>query len=75
MPQQSAPSAPSAVNRPTGICSVCHAAPSLISVEANGLASSASTICGGCFARHVGEQRARRVTPVGGFPAYRPPTR
>ena len=59
----------------SGLCTVCRAAPALVSVEANGLPASGSTLCAGCFAGHVREQRARRVTPVGGVPLHIPPIR
>jgi hypothetical protein len=75
MPTLTTPRTPAAANLSTGVCSVCRAAPSLIAVEANGLAASGSTICSGCFAQRVREQRARRVTPVDGLPAYTPPVR
>jgi hypothetical protein len=50
-----------------GICSACRAAPALIAIEANGLAGG-FTLCGDCFGDRVAEQRARRVTPMGGVP-------
>lgn len=49
------------------ICSSCRAAPALIAVETNGL-SSRCTLCSDCFAERIAEQRARRVTPMGGVP-------
>ena len=49
-------------------CSVCGAAHALVIVEANGVATSRSSLCSACFSRRVREQRMHRVTPVAGVP-------
>jgi hypothetical protein len=54
------------------ICSSCRAAPALIAVETNGF-STRCTLCSDCFATRIAEQRARRVTPIGGVPLAPPP--
>jgi len=59
---------PSGAGGLPGLCSVCCVAPALIAVETNGLPQSRSTLCKACFAVRVREQRARRVTPIGGVP-------
>ncbi len=67
------PKVPSGAGGLGGLCSVCCAAPALIAVEANGLPQSRSTLCKSCFAVRLREQRARRVTPIGGVPFHIPP--
>ena len=37
-------------------------------IEANGVAGGRAILCAWCVANHVAEQRARRVTPIGGVP-------
>jgi hypothetical protein len=50
---------------------VCRKATAIVAMEANGIAASSSLLCSGCLAKHVREQRARRVTPIG-LPAVPP---
>jgi hypothetical protein len=47
----------------------------LVVVEANGVAGGRAVLCAWCVESHVEEQRARRVTPIGGVPLGPPPPR
>jgi hypothetical protein len=53
---------------PVEVCTQCRQAPGLVVIEANGVAGGRAILCGWCVANHVAEQRARRVTPIGGVP-------
>jgi hypothetical protein len=53
---------------PVTMCSQCGAHPGLVAIEANGVDGGRAILCGRCVAKHVEEQRARRVTPMAGIP-------
>jgi hypothetical protein len=50
------------------LCTQCREQPGLVVVEANGVTGGRAVLCGWCVASNVAEQRARRVTPIGGVP-------
>jgi hypothetical protein len=53
---------------PVAMCSQCQAHPGLVVIEANGVDGGRAILCARCVAKHVEEQRARRVTPMAGVP-------